>query len=344
MRDVAALAKFRGGEVLPEEQGLGLIGAIRGELPTESFDKIRELFLALREAPKAGMITGEDVAAFGALAGGLTKVAPGKTTEDIADLAKAVSEMAGRFGGKFEKGGIGAAAEMVAAGISPETALGLTLASLERTRKVETAGAIAPMLAKPEVMALGATPEERLQKLLGSPEMIQKMFGSQAADVTSMMGGRPMDAAAALRTAQTGNLFQQRIGEIGATPGGKDWLEDRMRQIREERADIAMRPEADIISDTAGEIKTRERESGSKLRRALAGLRAAEAEIAMFFGVSPETAAAGTLPVKEPGALRPTDTATIIAEMTAALLENTEATKANTDASGGRHKTARPKQ
>lgn len=253
-----------------QKEAIKAYGAVGGALPNAEFAQVLDLSKKAMEAKAAGV---PDLAEFGTVLGGLAKHMPGKSADDLADLAKMVTEKTGKYGGKFGEGGLKVMSQWQALGLGDaEEGLAYVLASFDAEQGSEAALALVTKLAEQkEVEKLtrreerrltaaqlqqrafyGANAAERLRMLQGDAAMRQTIFGSQAGPVEAMLARDPAAIRAALEEAQRTNLFEQSKTLVQADPDAKaalasETIDATLERVKVDKYGAAGLTDSDIL-------------------------------------------------------------------------------------------------
>lgn len=356
------------------------IEAFLGSVPGATADQVRAAFSGVaqsaplmgteRQLAVAGQVarqapTGRDMEQFGRIAGAVADLKPGGKADDVADIAAKLEAVAG--GGAEKIGGdkfLRSIKSLVAAGQSPEQALGLGLAAMDANVNPETITQVAAAIGGPNEQIKtsrtkkrltedeklknkfsAASATERASMLQNDPAISRAVLGDDAAFQFQRISKDAIAARAAdLTGAQTGNFAQRQLEQLQGFGAGREKLSEQAIDVGKQNIDKA-----------AG-LEESQRNQFIKLRRAHAqtkgGLYPAVAELdigaqrAMEFvgmggmarGLTREAdlskgVQAGVLTQEQADTMRRNDD--LIQEQIKALRENTEATKESTKQANG---------
>ena len=215
---------------------------ITGGAPSLSLQRRAEL---TREAVGVAPLVGvEETEQFGRLAGRIAVSAPGKSANDVSDIAQQIRASLGdRIAQALTPGFSRTVETLKRQGLDVEEALGFTIAG---TRAEVRPSSLANITANISGKAAGskggadfaaASTEERLRQLLADPALAERVLGAtNAAKLALIKPSRFQAETAALRDAQASDLLARDIANAERTD--PTFFRSRQAQIRQERADI----------------------------------------------------------------------------------------------------------
>lgn len=213
---------------VPRDTGIAAFRGARAGAPGADLDRV----LAIAERAAQGARAGEDVEKLAQTAGSLEKLAPGKSANDLVDLALSIRAGAGRDIDKLTSAralkGVGG---LVATGAAtPEEALGLTVSSLRADLPGTFPAQIAQLVDKqiePKTEAgerfAAADPRERLQLIL-TDEQVRKAVGASPelnVGIKQLKEGEAGELAGQFQRDQQQNVLQKTIAQVGQSPAGR---------------------------------------------------------------------------------------------------------------------------
>jgi len=218
---------FRSIKGVSKEDVSKTYAGVRGGAPDISEERAKALAAqAARLAP-----TGQDLGAFGTLAGELATLAPGKTAGDIADLALATRQKAGKSIGQLTSPQTlkGIKTLQSTGAMSTEEALGFGLAAMEKDISPRVLATVAAKIAAAPKGAgrqyTAATPKERLAMLQQDPKLARKLLGDQAVQFSQITAADVGRQAAGLRQAQEGDAIARELAAMTTTTAGTQQMQ-----------------------------------------------------------------------------------------------------------------------
>lgn len=197
--------------------------SVRNQLPQASLNRIKGLTRVSSMAATVGADPGE----FGGLVGALANVFPEKDASDIADLAQAARQAAGRKAPALAENARKMIPQLQQAGFSGEQALGFMLSTYQSGQDPEVAKMLANRLTEERELAplrrgevatgkvanerkfYAASAKERMDMLRADPALAKQMLGEQGLAFQSILAQDPASFAKMVTDADQSNLFLQ---------------------------------------------------------------------------------------------------------------------------------------
>lgn len=253
-----------------EKQKYETYGAVRGAMPTAELGDILALTAESVKGRAAGI---QDTAAFGETMGLMRKLFPGKTINDVGDITKAVSEMGGKYGKRFEKQGVRGVQQWQAMGLgTAEEGLGWALASFTQDQGGEALNALIQKLSdtttKPPTAGFGkqlgavdekrrqfyqADPKTRMRMLQSDQSMVNAVFGTQAPTVTTLLQRGSADITQQIIDAQKNDLLESSAKLVAADQESRTALrsaalEDLPKAVKRRGGGLEAMADEDILN------------------------------------------------------------------------------------------------
>ncbi|MFH1920157.1 MAG: hypothetical protein ABIP48_09770 [Planctomycetota bacterium] len=286
LRDLALAGDLAAGpritkalETMPgvtREEGRQLYAGLRGALPEAPVERI--LGLTRATAPAAGLTGGEGLGGIGTLTGQLSRMVPGKTDQDVAELAYYMQQQSGNQMDKLMSDSFRLAMSVfTGAGVPAERALGYGAAGLRAGLRPQSMLAAMESATAPTKEILEKITDETepgtaraLRRFAQAP--VPERLSLLQRDEATRLGLLPRKDALRLGTidpaaidaivqgasaAQQGDYFAAESQRLLGTPGGAEQMESR-RLTR-------LADQARIIEEPRAKRRERERQARERL-------------------------------------------------------------------------------